>query len=186
MTKIQVTETPLSGVLMIEPAVFQDSRGFLLESYNERRYGNHGIQGFVQDNYCHSMRNVLRGLHFQRRPQGKLIYVTSGAIFDVAVDIRKSSPTYANWFAVELSSENHKQIYIPAGFAHGFCVLSYSADVHYKFTDYYDPADECGILWSDPRIGIDWPVADPVLSDRDKMHSPLENISVERLPVYYG
>jgi dTDP-4-dehydrorhamnose 3,5-epimerase len=124
-------------------------------------------------------------LHFQlKHPQGKLIYVTEGAIFDVAVDIRRGSPTYARWVGVELSGENHRQLYIPQGFAHGFCVLSASADVLYKFTDYYDPADECGIIWDDKQIDIDWPVRRPVLSDRDAKHATLAQVSPERLPTY--
>ncbi len=179
-----VKETSLPGVLQIEPAVFHDARGYLAEVFHGERYARHGVSGFVQDNHCRSARNVLRGLHFQsRHPQGKLIYVTSGTVFDVAVDIRKGSPTYARWIGVELSGENHRQLYIPPGFAHGFCVRSASADVHYKFTDYYTPADECGVIWNDAQIGIDWPLDTPVLSERDRSHSTLANIA-ERLPDY--
>ncbi len=179
-------ETELPGAMIIEPAVFNDSRGFFLETYHYNKYSENGLDaGFVQDNHSHSVKDTLRGLHYQlRHPQGKLLYMIRGEIFDVAVDIRKGSPSFGKWVSVILSSENKKQFYVPPGFAHGFCVLSEEADVIYKCTDFYKPDDEYGIIWNDPEIGIEWPVIDPVLSEKDGKYQTLKNIIVDNLPVY--
>ncbi len=183
---MKVIPTNLPGVVVIEPQVFGDQRGFFLETYQAERYRAAGITAtFVQDNHSRSRRGVLRGLHFQlRHPQGKLVQVMRGEVFDVAVDIRRGSPTFGHWFGTVLSDENHRQLYIPPGFAHGFCVLSEVADFTYKCTDYYHPEDEGGVFWQDPAIGIDWPVAEPLLSDRDKNQPMLAAIPPERLPRY--
>lgn len=181
-----VEQTTLPGVLLIEPDVVNDSRGFLLESFQRQRYSAEGIKvDFIQDNHCRSVRGTLRGLHFQSKfPQAKLIYVSVGAIFDVAVDIRLGSPSYSQWYGAHLNEDNHRQLYIPEGFAHGFCVLSEVADIHYKFSDYYNPSDECGVIWSDPKIGIDWPIENPILSERDTKHLTLGAISEDKVPCY--
>ena len=181
---ITVQKTSLPGVVVIEPRVFTDKRGFFLETFHNKRYAEHGIKkAFVQDNHSHSSRGILRGLHYQlNQPQGKLIYVVKGEIFDVAVDIRRGSPTFGKWFGGILSSYNKKQIYIPEGFAHGFYVLSDTADVIYKCTDFYNPDDEFGILWSDPTIGIAWPVASPILSSKDSQYPKLNEIAEDFLP----
>jgi len=166
---MNVIPQAIPEVLLIEPKVFGDSRGFFMETYNAKRYAESGIPHiFVQDNHSHSAKGVLRGLHFQKQfPQGKLVYVTSGTVFDVAVDIRKESPTFGQWVGVILKAEEHKQFYVPAGFAHGFCVLSDMADFHYKCTDYYHPEDEGCIRWNDPDIAIDWRLDNPTLSPKD-------------------
>jgi dTDP-4-dehydrorhamnose 3,5-epimerase len=178
-TPMKVIETTIPGVLLIEPKVFGDSRGFFLETFHLERYIAAGIPGpFVQDNHSHSAKGVLRGLHFQKQyPQGKLVYVTSGTVFDVAVDIRKESPTFGQWVSATLSADKHQQFYVPAGFAHGFCVLSESADFHYKCTDYYHPEDEGCIRWDDPDIGIQWPITNPTLSPKDANAPFLKNQS---------
>jgi len=161
--------TPLSGVVLVEPRVFEDARGFFMETYHAPRFAAAGIgQEFVQDNHTRSVKSTLRGLHFQvTRPQGKLVRVVAGEVFDVAVDLRRGSPTFARWHGLVLSAENRLQIYIPPGFGHGFCVLSDTADVLYKCTEVYDPGGDRSIRWDDPRIGIDWPVRDPLLSAKD-------------------
>lgn len=166
---MNIIETTLPGVLLIQPKVFGDARGFFLENFHEARYAQAGIPGpFIQDNHSHSTKGVLRGLHFQKQyPQGKLVYLTSGTVFDVAVDIRRDSPTFGQWVGVTLVAETHQQFYVPAGFAHGFCVLSEEADFHYKCTEYYHPEDEGCIRWNDPQIGIEWPVIQPILSEKD-------------------
>jgi dTDP-4-dehydrorhamnose 3,5-epimerase len=178
----KITETKIKDLLIIEPQVFGDERGFFMETYNKREFNNAGITTeFVQDNHSRSRRGVLRGLHFQRNyPQGKLVRVTSGEVFDVAVDIRSGSPTYGEWFGVILNDENKVLFYIPEGFAHGFLVLSETADFSYKCTRLYDPSDEDGIMWNDSDIGINWfdnkhsqsmPTVNPldvILSDKDK------------------
>jgi len=170
---MQVSKTPIDGLLTIEPKIFADPRGMFYEVYSENRYEEHGIPCFVQDNHSVSKKGVLRGLHYQVNPgQGKLVRVTRGEIFDVAVDIRKQSPTYGKWWGLSLSETNNFQLYIPIGFAHGFCVLSESAEVLYKCSDYYSPENERGILWNDPDLAIDWPVKDPILSEKDAV-SPL-------------
>jgi dTDP-4-dehydrorhamnose 3,5-epimerase len=162
-------ETGLEGVLVIEPDVHRDSRGFFLESWHERKYREAGIPGtFVQDNQSRSVRGTLRGLHAQRaRPQGKLVRALRGEIFDVAVDIRPGSRTFGRWVSATLSEDNFRQIFVPKGFAHGFCVLSETAEIEYKCTDFYDRADEIGLRWDDPEIGIAWPLKDPLLSPKD-------------------
>jgi len=177
-------ETSLPGVVLLKPKVFGDERGFFLETYNKKRFLDAGINTeFVQDNHSRSFKNVLRGLHYQLKyPQGKLVYVTRGAVFDVAVDIRQGSQTYGHWYGVELNDENHYQLYIPPGFAHGFCALSDVVDFTYKCTEIYHPNDEYGIIWNDTSIKIDWPVKSPVLSDKDQQFSPLNMIAPRNLP----
>lgn len=177
--------TDLSEVLLIEPDVHRDERGFFLETYHARKYQTAGISGvFVQDNHSRSVRGTLRGLHAQRqRPQGKLIRVLQGEIFDVAVDIRRGSPTFRRWVGVRLSAENFRQIYVPPGFAHGFCVISDTAEVAYKCTELYDSSDEFGVRWNDPAIGIAWPVSEPLLSDKDRTAPVLAELN-HVLPVF--
>ena len=159
----------------MEPDVFEDDRGFFLESYNRHRYTEAGIDlDFVQDNHSRSRRNVLRGLHLQvEHPQGKLVSVTSGCVWDVAVDIDPGSPTFRRSFGMELTGDNHTQLYIPPGHAHGYCVLSESADVQYKCTDWYYPEDARGIAWDDPELDIDWPIDDPAVSSADAANPTL-------------
>ncbi len=175
---MQITKTELDGVLIIEPKVHSDVRGSFYECYVKQKYIDHGIQDeFIQDNHSISNKNVLRGLHFQENPaQAKLVRVTYGEVFDVAVDIRKGSPTFGKWFGTRLSGENHLQMYIPVGFAHGFCVLSERAEFLYKCSEYYTPSGERAILWNDPDIGIDWPVENPLLSEKDKKAPRLRDI----------
>ena len=168
---MQVSKTPIDGLLTIKPKIFADPRGMFYEVYSENKYEEHGIPCFVQDNHSVSKKGVLRGLHYQVNPgQGKLVRVTRGEVFDVAVDIRKQSPTYGKWWGLSLSETNNFQLYIPIGFAHGFCVLSESAEVLYKCSDYYSPENERGILWNDPDLAIDWPVKDPILSEKDAVY----------------
>jgi len=168
---MQVSKTPIDGLLTIEPKIFADPRGMFYEVYSENRYEEHGIPCFVQDNHSVSKKGVVRGLHYQVNPgQGKLVRVTRGEVFDVAVDIRKQSPTYGKWWGLSLSETNNFQLYIPIGFAHGFCVLSELAEVLYKCSDYYSPENERGILWNDPDLAIDWPVKDPILSEKDAVY----------------
>ena len=182
---MQVVETEIPGVLIIEPQVHHDGRGFFLETYHADRYRGYGIQGpFVQDNHSKSAGGTLRGLHLQlRRPQGKLIRAIEGEIFDVAVDVRRGSPTFGRWVAVTLSGDNFKQCFIPPGFAHGFYVVTPVAHVEYKCTDFYDPAGEIGIAWNDPALAIPWPAADPVLSPRDRRHPTITDLG-DALPLY--
>jgi dTDP-4-dehydrorhamnose 3,5-epimerase len=160
----------LEGVILVEPDVWRDARGFFLETYHQEKYRAGGIADpFVQDNHSFSEGPILRGLHAQvRRPQGKLVRAIQGEIFDVAVDIRSGSSTFGRWVGAVLSGENFRQLYIPPGYAHGFCVLSGTAHVQYKCTELYDRDDEIGIAWNDPDIGIDWPVREPVLNDKDR------------------
>jgi dTDP-4-dehydrorhamnose 3,5-epimerase len=175
---MNIIPTSLEGLLIIEPKVFGDTRGYFLETYHHRRYHSDGLDAiFVQDNLSFSKKGTLRGLHFQiTQPQAKLVQAITGKIFDVAVDIRPDSPTFGKWSSALLSEENKRQLFIPEGFAHGFCVLSESAHVAYKCSDYYSPADEGGILWSDPAIGIDWPVKVPMLSDKDQQYPCLKDL----------
>lgn len=178
--------TALKDVFILEPKVFGDARGFFLESFNARAFAQAtGLDvSFVQDNHSRSRKGVLRGLHYQiQQPQGKLVRVVRGAVFDVAVDLRRSSPTFGQWAGVELSEDNHRQFWVPAGFAHGFVVLSDSADFLYKTTDYYAPEHERSIAWNDAAIGIDWPLAahgigEPLLSDKDRAAVPLAQAQV--------
>jgi len=180
---MKVIPTSIPEVLIIEPNVISDNRGFFFESFNEKAFSqNTGLNvNFVQDNHSHSVRGVLRGLHYQiRRPQGKLVRVVHGAVFDVAVDIRKSSPTFCQWVGVELTEDNCRQLWTPPfGFAHGFLVLSDSADLLYKTTDYYSPEFERSILWNDPTIGIQWPLdGEPQLSTKDRVALPLAKAEI--------
>ncbi len=176
---MNVIKTALPDVLIIEPEVFGDSRGFFLETYQKKRYIEAGIDyDFVQDNRSRSQKNVLRGLHFQvSRPQGKLVSVTQGEVYDVAVDINPNSGTFGKYIGAHLSADNHRQLWVPPGYAHGFAVLSDTADFFYKCTDYYDPSDEAGIIWNDPEINIQWPVSEPVLSEKDSSLPTLDEYS---------
>jgi len=178
---MNVTETKLSGVLIIEPKVFGDSRGFFKETFQAERYREAGIEyTFVQDNYSRSQKGVLRGLHFQvTKPQGKLVSCPKGAVFDVAVDIDPESTTYGQYVGVELTEENHKQLWVPPGYAHGFYVLSETADFQYKCTDYYDPSDEGGVIWNDPDVAIEWPIDDPSLSSKDALLPTLAELKAK-------
>jgi dTDP-4-dehydrorhamnose 3,5-epimerase len=185
MTKITVTKCPIEGLVVIEPKVFQDERGYFMETYHQNEMKEHGLNMvFVQDNQSMSVKGVLRGLHFQKQfPQGKLVRVIRGSVFDVAVDLRRGSQTYGQWYGVELSAENKKQFYIPEGFAHGFLVLSDEAEFCYKCTDFYHPGDEGGIQWDDPEIGIQWPldrIGDQalILSEKDKNWKPLKETEI--------
>lgn len=175
---MKVIETRLPGVLIVEPKVFGDHRGFFLETYQIERYREAGIDlPFVQDNHSRSQRGVLRGLHFQKtRPQGKLVSVSRGAVYDVAVDIDPNSPTCGLFVGVELNDENHLQLWVPPGYAHGFCVLSEVADFQYKCTDFYFPEDEGGLLWNDPEVNIPWPIKEPQLSAKDRSNPSLRQI----------
>ena len=175
---MNVKKTDLVGVLLIEPDRFGDHRGFFAEAYNQRLYVGLGIHAnFVQDNHSRSSKGVLRGLHFQKtKPQGKLVRVVKGEVFDVAVDIRKESNTFGKWEGIILSESNKKQFWVPPGFAHGFVVLSDIADFEYKCTDYYDPSDEGSILWSDPDLNIHWPLTNPILSNKDANANKLTDL----------
>ena len=166
---MNVLATPLPGVMIIEPKVFGDHRGFFKETFQIERYREVGIElPFVQDNHSRSPRGVLRGLHLQKsRPQGKLVSCSAGSVYDVAVDVDPASSTFGQYIGAELSAENHRQLWIPPGYAHGFCVLSEFADCHYKCTDLYCPDDEGGLIWNDPEVGIPWPVDSPTLADKD-------------------
>jgi len=171
-SEMRILNTTLPGVLVIEPRIFEDKRGFFTETYH-------------RDRLSHSIHGILRGLHYQlKHPQAKMVQVVRGAIFDVGVEIRQGSPSFGQWIGIHLSDENKRQVFIPKGFAHGFCVLSEEADVIYKCSDFYAPDDEEGILWSDPDIGIDWPITDPLLSDKDSNYPCLRDVPPERLPVY--
>jgi dTDP-4-dehydrorhamnose 3,5-epimerase len=166
---VKVIPTELPGVLLLEPRVFGDDRGFFMETYHAKRYADAGIPGpFVQDNLSRSTKGTLRGLHFQEpRAQGKLVQVLAGTVWDVAVDVRKGSPTFGRWVGIELSGENKRQLWVPPGFAHGFCVVSESADFHYKCTELYAPETERAIAWNDPDLAIAWPLTEPLLSPKD-------------------
>ena len=178
---MEVIPTTLDGVLVLKPAVHFDTRGFFMESYSARTLQSLGIgTHFVQDNHSRSVHGVLRGLHYQVNPgQVKLVRAISGTIFDVAVDVRHGSPTFGRWFGRILSDENYLQLYIPQGFAHGFCVLSERADIAYKVDTFYSPPDERGLRWDDPQIGIEWPITDPLISDRDRDTPGLADIKPE-------
>lgn len=183
---MNVHETTLPGVLVIEPRVFGDERGFFYESWNRRRYEEASLPAdFVQDNLSYSGKGVLRGLHYQHpNPQGKLVSVLEGEVFDVAVDIRAGSPTFGRWEGAYLSAENKRQLYVPEGCAHGFVVTSEAALFSYKCTAYYSPQDEGGVLWNDPGIGVEWPVEEPIVSEKDRSAPPLAEISAGSLPRY--
>lgn len=179
--EFQKIETPLADLFVIEPKVFTDDRGFFFESYNERDFREAGIgYAWVQDNHARSVKNTLRGLHFQKgRGQAKLVRCTKGKIFDVAVDIRPASATFGRWHGVELSEENHRMLLIPEGFAHGYAVLTDIAESLYKCDSLYDPAIEDEFAWNDPDVGIEWPVADPILSERDRNAKPFRTLRKE-------
>lgn len=184
MAKFKFIETPIKDLYVIEPTIFGDHRGYFMETYNENEFKKAGLNvDFVQDNQSKSKKGVLRGLHFQYEyPQGKLVRVIKGKVFDVAVDLRKNSKTYGKWYGVYLSEENKKQFYIPEGFAHGFLVLSDEAEFTYKCTDFYHPEDEGGIIWNDPDIGIEWPIEqieEVILSDKDKRWKLLKEQKIE-------
>jgi dTDP-4-dehydrorhamnose 3,5-epimerase len=184
---MNILPTKLPTLLLFEPKVFGDSRGFFTELYNQSRYETAGIdKPFIQDNLSGSSKNVIRGLHYQLKfPQGKLVSVIQGKVFDVVVDIRRGSPTFGHWESFELSDENHHQLYVPPGFAHGFCSLSEKVIFHYKCTDTYHPEDERGISWSDPDLNIAWPARDDaLLSPKDALYLPLSQTPLEHLPEY--
>jgi len=181
---MKVEKTPINGLLVIEPKCFGDERGFFLESFQRDRYAQAGIvEDFVQDNQSRSARGVLRGMHFQvRRPQAQIVTVLNGAIFDVAVDLRPASATFGGWFGVELSDTGPRQLYMAPGLAHGYCVLSENADLHYKVSRYYEAADEGGLLWNDPDVGIAWPIAPEAISPRDAAYPRLRAMTPAVLP----
>jgi len=183
---MRVTKTKLDGVLIVEPQVFDDTRGYFMETYQNARYPDAGIDvNFVQDNLSFSQKDTLRGLHYQcPRAQAKLVQVFQGEVFDVAVDIRRASPSFGKWFGTRLSAENKIQLFIPAGFAHGYCVLSETALFYYKCSDYYAPECEGGVLWCDPDVAIAWPLKEPILSEKDALYPRLKDVPVERLPGY--
>jgi len=184
---MNIIETALPGVLIVEPKVYGDARGFFLETFHKQRYEEAGIPGsgleFVQDNHSRSRKGVLRGLHFQlENPQGKLVSAGTGAVFDVAADVNPDSPTFGKWVGVELTEENHRQLWIPPGYAHGFCVLSDVADFQYKCTAFYHHQSDSGVAWNDPDLAIDWPVDGPLLSERDMKLPKLADAKRDQLP----
>ena len=186
---MNLKETEIPGVCILEPRVFRDSRGFFMESYNKRTLEKLGIErDFVQDNHSKSTKFVLRGLHYQLgSPQAKLVSVVKGRVFDVAVDIRRGSPYFGKWVGVELSEDNRRQFFVPEGFAHGFLVLSEEAEFQYKCSDFYAPSQERGLLWCDDRLGIQWPIpegVEPILSEKDLAHPDLQKIDSRELPLY--
>ena len=183
---MKLVETALPGVVIVEPRVFGDDRGFFMETFHSKKYADAGIPGpFVQDNFSRSAKGILRGLHFQEpHGQGKLVQVLAGSVYDVAVDVRRGSPTFGRWTAVELSAENRRQLWVPPGFAHGFCVLSERADFFYKCTDFYSPTSERSIAWNDPALAIPWPLSAPLLSPKDAAAPCLKDAPV--LPVFMG
>ena len=183
---MNILQTSLSGVLILEPQVFDDDRGYFMEIYQHNKYEDIGIPTyFRQDNLSFSRRGTLRGLHFQHpHGQAKLVQVLEGSVFDVVVDIRRDSPSFGKWFGVYLSDENKRQLFIPQGFAHGFCVVSETALFLYKCSELYAPECEGGVLWADPDMGIEWPMTDPILSEKDAVYPCLRDIPVDRLPKY--
>jgi dTDP-4-dehydrorhamnose 3,5-epimerase len=180
---MQIVQTKLAGAIIIEPDVFGDARGFFIETWNRSRYAAAGLDvDFVQDNLSFSRKGILRGLHFQNPgAQGKLVSVLIGEVFDVAVDVRRESATFGQWVGVWLSAENHRQFFVPPGFAHGFCVTSETALFAYKCTALYNPKAEVTLQWNDPQLAIDWPATDPILSDKDRRGCRLEELSAEQL-----
>ena len=175
---MKFSKCPLEGILLIEPNVYKDHRGFFLEGFEQDRYREIGIaEEFVQENHSRSQKNVLRGLHYTiSRPQAQIVTVIRGKIFDVVVDIRRDSPTFGKWLGTELSDEGPRQIYMAHGFAHGFCVLSDYADLHYKVSQRYDPSDEGGLIWNDKDVKIEWPISNPIISKRDQTYRKLEEL----------
>ncbi len=182
---MNIITTSIEGILIIEPQTFEDQRGFFMETYNQSRYVKAGVNKvFVQDNLSYSLKGTVRGLHFQiENPQAKLVYVITGEIFDVAVDIRPGSATFGQWTGIHLSDKNRRQLYIPEGFAHGFCVLSDTTHFFYKCSDFYAPKDEGGIICSDPDIGIRWPVENPTISEKDQQYPKLSDLTHGQLPI---
>lgn len=178
--RMNILETSLPGVLILEPKTFSDDRGYFMETYNAARFRDSGLpDSFLQDNHSRSRKGVLRGLHYQEpNPQGKLVRCVRGSVFDVAVDIRRSSPHFGRWFGAELTEENRRMLWVPAGFAHGFCATSELADVIYKCTTLYEPQHDRSIAWNDPRIGIEWPVSEPLLSGKDAAAPRLTDASM--------
>lgn len=185
---MQVSSTPLAGVLVIEPELFSDQRGFFVETYQRDRYRDAGIRDeFVQDNQSRSVRGVLRGMHFQvQQPQAQIVTVLRGSIFDVVVDLRRSSATFGKWFGIELHDAGPRQVYMAPGFAHGFYVQSEIADLHYKVSRFYDPGDEGGLLWNDPAVGIEWPERNPSVGQRDGLFATLAAHAPDQLPQTVG
>jgi len=185
---LSVRETGLAGVRLLRPDVFADPRGFFLETFHAAKYAALGIRKpFVQDNHSHSRKGTVRGLHYQlARPQAKLVYVVQGEILDAVVDIRRGSPSFGKWVTVTIRAPDRTALYVPEGFAHGFCAISETVDVLYKCTDLYEPADEYGILWNDPALNIPWPVQDPILSEKDRSYPPLAEVPESRLPPWPG
>lgn len=186
---MKIIETPIPGLIVIEPKAFGDQRGYFFESYQAKRYHEAGITcDFIQDNVSRSQKGVLRGLHFQtKQAQDKLVMVTRGSVFDVAVDVRVGSPTFGQWYGLVLSDENHKQFFIPKGFAHGFYVMSDIVDFCYKCSDYYTPEYESGLPWNDPDLQINWPIengSSPNLSAKDQNYNNLKDIAKEKLPIF--
>jgi dTDP-4-dehydrorhamnose 3,5-epimerase len=181
---MKAIETSIHGAYLIDLDVYEDDRGFFLESYHRLKYAEHGLDvDFVQDNRSFSQNGVVRGLHYQvHRPIGQLIYVTHGIVFDVGVDLRADSPTFGKHVSFTLSSEKHQQLFLPAGVAHGFCTLAEGNEILYKCTEYYDPDDEAGLLWNDPDLGIDWPINNPAIKQRDASYPKLKEIHPSRLP----
>lgn len=181
---MRVESTGLSGLKLIEPQLFSDERGFFLESFHAERYRKNGIRDtFIQDNHSRSRYGVLRGLHFQvKSPQAQIVTVVRGRVFDAVVDLRAGSPTFGRWFGIELSDKGPRQIYMSAGFAHGFCVLSEFADLYYKTSKFYDHRDEGGVIWNDQEIGIPWPIKNPIISERDRAYPCLHELRSEQLP----
>ena len=181
---MRIEPTSIPGLLLIEPDCFRDARGFFLESFRAERYREAGIlDEFVQDNHSRSFKGVLRGLHFQvKRPQAQIVTVMHGRVFDVAVDLRPDSRTFGHWYGTELADAGPRQLYMAPGFAHGFCVLSDVADLHYKVSRYYDGQDEAGLLWEDPDIGLPWPIDSPKRSERDLHYPRLRDLSLNQLP----
>ena len=175
---MKVSKCQLDGVLLIDPKIYIDDRGFFLESFEKKRYSEVGIiEDFIQDNHSRSKKNVLRGLHFNKnKPQAQIVTVIRGSIFDVVIDIRKESPTYGEWFGTELNDKGTRQIYMPHGFAHGFCVLSDMVDLHYSVSQVFNPEDDGGILWNDRSLDIRWPIMDPIVSLKDQNNSTLEDL----------
>ena len=183
---IKIKKTPIDGFNIIEPKCYEDKRGFFLETYQEESYKAAGIMDkFVQDNQSRSIKDVIRGMHFQvNRPQAQIITIMRGSVFDVGVDLRQNSPSFGIWYGVELSDSGQRQVYTAPGIAHGFCVLSDYADLHYKVSRFYDPQDECGLIWDDPEVNIKWPITYPIIHSRDNSYMSLAELSKkQRLPV---
>jgi dTDP-4-dehydrorhamnose 3,5-epimerase len=184
---MNVLDISITGLIIIEPSIFRDKRGYFVETYHQKKYSEEMSihKKFVQDNLSHSVQGTLRGLHYQLpHSQAKLINVVRGSIYDVVVDIRRESPTFGQWLGIQLSEEDMRQLYVPEGIAHGFCVLSEIADVIYRCSDFYYPENEGGVFWNDPDLGIEWPVENPILSEKDRQLPHLKDIPLAQLPIY--